>query len=266
MLKYKEVWKKAQWLRISRKIVVQIAVVIIVLFPLGIDAQEKVSEVTSLSSGQVIYLNVNQMDLRDVLRLIAEKADLNIIMGKEVTGVVTLRLKNVDLWQALRAILEINGFTYWEKGGIIRVVKLGEVIEEEPTPEKKPVLVTEIIGLKCAEAAEMMKVSRHLLSPSGVMEIDAQSNVLIITDSFQNIEKVRQLVAELDTGVLRFDLMGILSASDHSLVMINNKILKVGEMIGDFTVSEIGEDSVSLTRGDQTITMRLGEELHAVEK
>ena len=146
------------------------------------------------------------------------------------------------------------------------MVKSEEVIEEKLALEKKPILVTKVINLKYAEPTEMMKISQHLLSPSGVMEIDARSNVLIITDSSQNIEKIHQLVAKLDTETLRFNLTGILSASDRSLAMINNKILKVGEMVEDFTVSEIGEDSVSLTRGDQTVTLRLGEKLHAVEK
>jgi len=200
------------------------------------------------------------MDLQDVLRLLAENADLNMIMGKEVTGAVTLRLKNVDLWDALGAILEVSGFTYREEKGIIRVAKLGEVVEE------KRMLVTEVIALKYAEAEEMKKASQHLLSDSGTMEIDVRSNALVITDIRENIEKIRQLVAKLDTGVPVFNLMGILFAPDHPLAMINNRILKVGETIRDFTVYEIGEDSVTLKREDQTITLTLREELHALEK
>jgi len=52
----------------------------------------------------LISLDVTQMDLQDVLRLIAEKANVNIISGREVTGTVTVRLKNVDLWQALEFV------------------------------------------------------------------------------------------------------------------------------------------------------------------
>ncbi|MFQ5835707.1 MAG: secretin N-terminal domain-containing protein [bacterium] len=244
----------------TKTIVLLVAAIIIIFAASGVGAQEKATGTASVSGQEVITLNVTQMDLQDVLRLIAEKANLNIIISKEVAGSVTVRLRNVDLWQALGAILETNGFTYREEKGIIRVVKLGEIIEE------KPMLVTEVIPLKYAEAEEMKKASEHLLSPSGTMEIDARSNALVITDGSENIEKIRQLVARLDTGMPVFNLMGILSAPDHSLAMINNRILKVGETIGDFTVSEIGEDSVTLKRGDQTITLRLREELRAMEK
>jgi len=249
-----------QWRGASKTIVFLVAAVVIIFAASGVGAQEKASGSASLSSGEVISLNVTQMDLQDVLRLIAETANLNIIIGKEVTGAVTLRLKSVDLWDALGAILESNGFTYREEKGIIRVVKLGEVVEE------KPKLVTEVIGLKYAEAEEMKKASQHLLSSSGTMEIDVRSNVLVITDIRENIGKIRQLVGQLDTGVPVFNLMGILSAPDQSLAMINSRILKEGEMIGNFTVTEIGEYSVTLKREDQTVTLTLREEQRAVEK
>jgi hypothetical protein len=42
--------------------------------------------------------------------------------------------------------------------------------------------------------------------------------------------------------------------------------LKVGERIDDFTVSEIGENSVTLRKGEQVVTLTLREELSAVEK
>ena len=260
MLDCKKGRERTPWQGVSKTIVFLVAAVIVIFAASGVGGQEKAGGSASLSSGEVISLNVTQMDLQDVLRLIAEKANLNIIISKEVAGTVTLRLKNVDLWQALGAILETNGFTYREEKGIIRVIKLGEIVEE------RPMLVTEVIGLKYAEAEEMKKASQHLLSASGTMEIDVRSNALVITDSSQNIEKVRQLVAQLDTGIPVFNLMGILSAPDHSLAMINNKILKVGEPIGDFTVTEIGEESVTLKRGVEAITLRLREELRGMEK
>ena len=260
MLDCKKSREKTQWQRVKRTMVFLAAAAIITFAASGAGAQEKASGTALMSAQKVISLNVNQMDLQDVLRLMAEKADLNIIISKEVAGLVTLRLKNVDLWQALGAILETNGFTYREEKGIIRVVKLGEVIEENPT------LVTEVIPLKHTKAEEMKKVSQHLLSSLGTMEIDVRSNVLVVTDSSQNIEKIRQLVVKLDTGIPVFNLMGILFASDDSLAMINNIILKVGETIGDFRVSGIEEDSVTLKKEGEIITLRLREELYAPEK
>ena len=210
-------------MKMKNQIIIFLAAAIVMFAVWQVSGQETGSGTVSLSEGETISLNVIQMELPDVLRLIAKKAKLSIVIGKEVTGLVTIRLKNVNLWQALTAILQVNEFTYREEKGIIRVVKLGEAIEA------KRVLLTEVIGLKYAKAQDMKKVSQHLLSSSGTMETNLRSNALIITDSTENIEKIRQLVAKLDTGIPVFKLTGILSSAEASRVMINDRILKLGE-------------------------------------
>lgn len=240
---------------LTKTVVVLVAAVLAFAASGVVGAQEKAA-----GTAEVISLNVTQMNLQDVLRLIAEKANLNIIVSKEVSGVVSVRLKNVNLWDALGAILETNDFSYREEKGIIRVVKLEEILEEQ-----RPML-TRVIPLKHATAEDMKKASEHLLSNSGTMEVDVRSNTLVITDVSENIENVRLLVAKLDTGIPVFNLMGILSTPDRPLAMINSQILGVGETIGDFTVSEIGEDSVTMRRGDETVILRLTEEGRASER
>jgi len=249
-----------KWAGLTRTAVVLVAVMIAFAASGVVGAQEKAAGTASPSGEEVISLNVTQMDLQDVLRLIAEKANLNIIVSKDITGTVSVRLKNVNLWDALSAILETNDFAYREEKGIIRVVKLKEVLEEQ-----RP-LLTQVVPLKHAKAEDMKKASQHLLSTSGTMEVDDRSNTLVITDTSENIKNIRLLVAKLDTGIPVFNLMGILSAADDSLAMINSQILAVGETIGEFTVSEIGEDSVTLRRGDEMIVLRLTEERHAGER
>jgi|GEM_PF-1152746 len=246
-------------MKMKNQIIIFLAAAIVMFAVWQVSGQETGSGTVSLSEGETISLNVIQMELPDVLRLIAKKAKLSIVIGKEVTGLVTIRLKNVNLWQALTAILQVNEFTYREENGIIRVVKLGEAIEA------KRVLLTEVIGLKYAKAQDMKKVSQHLLSSSGTMETNLRSNALIITDSTENIEKIRQLVAKLDTGIPVFKLTGILSSAEASRVMINDRILKLGDTIGEYTVNEIGEDNVILKKEDQTITLMLRETLPTLE-
>jgi len=246
-------------MKMKNQIIIFLVAVIVMFAVWQVSGQETGSGAVSLSEGETISLNVTQMELPDMLRLIAEKANLSIVISKEVAGPVSVRLKNVNLWQALAAILQVNGFTYREEKGIIRVVKLGEAVEV------KRILITEVIGLKYAQAENMKKVSQHLLSSSGTMETDFRSNALVITDSTENIEKIRQLVGKLDTGVPVFNLMGILSSAESCLVMINDSILKLGDTIGEYTVSEIGEDNIMLKKGDQTITLMLSETLPILE-
>ncbi|TKJ47488.1 hypothetical protein CEE34_03550 [Candidatus Aerophobetes bacterium Ae_b3a] len=185
----------------------------------------------------LISLDVREMDLQDVLRLIAEKAKVNIILSRgvaETDVIVTLRLKNVDLWQALEAVLEVSGFTYREENEIIRVGKREELLED-----KLP-LVSEIILLKYVKAQEIKEICQHFLSFSGTIKTDVHSNVLIITDTLENIEKIREVVIKLDTEpapVLekkRFQLNYIdLKEKKDILKEVLNNIIEEGEFFLD---------------------------------
>lgn len=170
-------------------------IIIIVLFVavgLVVNLSSGLAQTTSEFSPFLISLDVKQMDLQDILRLIAEKANINIIAGKEVSGLVTLKLKDVDIWLVLETVLEMNGFGYREKDGIILVEKTGKLVEE-----KLP-LITEIILLKYVKAEEIKEICRHFLSPSGTISVDIRINALIIRDISQNIEKIKKEVSKLD--------------------------------------------------------------------
>ena len=50
--------------------------------------------------GKAIDLDVTHADVRDVLRLLADTANVNIVMNDEVTGQVTVKLKRAP-WDAV---------------------------------------------------------------------------------------------------------------------------------------------------------------------
>gem|GEM_PF-1656384 len=177
----------------KNRLSIGIIVVLLAVLGLVLGSGSGLAKVSSEKAPTLISLDVKQMDLQDVLRLIAEKANVNIIAGREVAGEVTLRLKNVDLWQALEAVLEASGFGYREEEGIIRVVKAKELGEV-----KTPLLETEIVFLKFARAEDVKKAFQHLLSLSGTMEADLTSNALIVTDIPEDIENIKKRAAELE--------------------------------------------------------------------
>jgi len=223
---------------VLRKNKSSLGIVVILLLMLSLLLGQVVAVQASLEKTPLlISLDVREMDLQDVLRLIAEKANVNIILSRgvaETDVIVTLRLKNVDLWQALEAVLEVSGFTYREENEIIRVGKREELLED-----KLP-LVTEIILLKYVKAQEIKEICQHFLSFSGTIKTDVHSKVLIITDTLENIEKIREVAMKLDTKpppVLekkRFQLNYIdLEEKKDILKEVLNNIIEEGEFFLD---------------------------------
>ncbi|NIA22094.1 MAG: hypothetical protein GWP05_09080, partial [Anaerolineaceae bacterium] len=81
------------------------------------------------SQGEPITLNVKDADLSSVLKLWAEQRKLNIMAGKDVTGKVTADLYGVTLDEALRAVLEVNGYGYLQKGNFIYIYTKEQLAE-----------------------------------------------------------------------------------------------------------------------------------------
>jgi len=83
-----------------------------------------------------INIDVRDMAIGDVLRMIGQAANVNIIVGQDVTGEIgSLILRNVSVETALRLITEAHGYS-WRMDENVYVVSAkpqgGEVPEPEP--------------------------------------------------------------------------------------------------------------------------------------
>jgi len=157
-------------------------------------------------AGEKTSLVFDNADVRDILRLIAEISDLNIIASDEVKGNVTLRLIDVPWDQALDLILDVTGLGMIQQGNVVRILpieKIREMKEAELTAERSQenieALVTEVITVSYADLASVATPCEQLLSPRGNITPDDRNKFLIVTDISQRIEKIKDLVAILDT-------------------------------------------------------------------
>ena len=75
-------------------------------------------------TGRLISLDLQDTDIDNALRIIAEVSNLNIIASDDVTGKVTLRLQDVPWDQALDVILKTNGLDMVREGNVVRIAPL----------------------------------------------------------------------------------------------------------------------------------------------
>ena len=57
-----------------------------------------------------------------VLKIIATKGELSMVTGNNVKGNVSIYLKDIDLYDALKIILEMNDLAYIKDGSIIKIM------------------------------------------------------------------------------------------------------------------------------------------------
>jgi len=144
-----------------------------------------------------ISLDIKGMDIIDVLKMLASKSGLNIVVGKNVTGRVTLFLKNIDPWDAFEIVVLSNDLAYEKKGKIINVMTQRdyEVLYGERFQDKKE---ARTIKLKYAKAADLSRALTQIKTNIGKIVVDEGSNTISLIDSSQKIEEMEKFIQETD--------------------------------------------------------------------
>lgn len=156
--------------------------------------------------GKRITIDLMEADIVNVVRLIGDVSGKNVVVGEDVKGKVTLKLKSVPWDQALDVILKTKDLGQETRGGIIRVVPQAKLDAERESRlkmaeerEKKLPTTVRLIPVNYAVAKELVPQVKGLLSARGTVTSDERTNVLIVEDIRDNLEQSERLVRTLDT-------------------------------------------------------------------
>jgi type IV pilus assembly protein PilQ len=148
-----------------------------------------------------ISLDFKDADIVNVLKLIAEAAGLNVVVGDEVKGRITIRLVEVTWDQALEVILQSRSLGMVRVGNVVRIENLEKLRKEgevqlisKRAHEKMEDLKTELIHLKYAIVRETVPLVKGFLSERGMVSADERTNTLVIRDISKNIETIKDLL------------------------------------------------------------------------
>ncbi|MFT3922364.1 MAG: type IV pilus secretin PilQ [Myxococcales bacterium] len=185
--------------------------------PVEIDSEEVASFVSGQAmqaksgtptkyTGRRIDLDFKDADIHNILRLLAEVGGVNVVTSDDVSGSVTIRMRDVPWDQALDVILQAKGLGAERKGNLIRVAPQ-EVLEKERelalARQKQQVALapveTRLVPVSYATAKDVEPRVRELLTERGNVSVDERTNVLIVRDIIESLDDVEELVRTLDT-------------------------------------------------------------------
>ncbi|WP_420599931.1 type IV pilus secretin PilQ [Neptuniibacter sp.] len=161
-------------------------------------------------TGEPIDLNFQKVELRSVLQIIAEVAELNLVVSDTVSGNITLRLKNVPWDQALDIILQANGLDKRTVGNVLMVAKASEIaarekleLESAQNVEQLAPLRTEFVQVEYRKASDMLAAieKAKLITDRGLVLSDDETNVLMVRDTNTAIENIRRTLRRFDKEV-----------------------------------------------------------------
>jgi type IV pilus assembly protein PilQ len=149
-------------------------------------------------------------------------------MGDDVSGTVTLKLKDVPWKQALDIVLRTHQLGMEREGNVVRIAPVEVFIREQQAREERAKreaesqksqeelqpTVLKILKVNFANIDEVAgKIENTILSDRGTIETDPRTNSLIINDIPDRIKQAKALLDELDAPVCQ--------------VMIEAKIVKI---------------------------------------
>ena len=195
------------------------------------------------SSGR-ISMNVEEADIRAVLRSISEFSGMNIVAGSEVKGPVTVLLHEVPWREALESILRMNDFVAVEENNVIRVA----THKDSEQAAKSQALQTQIYDIRYARSEKLQLVVSKLLTDRGKAQADIRANALIVSD-------IPRVIVGLDSVIARLD-------KPTAQVLIESKIVEVdakaSQEIGvDWSIGNLSNPQANTRAGgDVNINVR----------
>jgi type IV pilus assembly protein PilQ len=88
--------------------------------PVHAGARSKARQVAAPRAATTSF-NFSNIPVRSALQLIAEEADLNLVVSDSVQGTITLHLDDVTWGQALAIVLRLKGLEYRVEGKTLSV-------------------------------------------------------------------------------------------------------------------------------------------------
>ncbi len=144
-----------------------------------------------------ISLDIKGMDIVDVLKVFSQEGNMNIVIGRNVTGRVTIFLKDVDIEDAFNIIILSNDLAYEKTGDIVTVMNSRdyELIYGKKFADKRKVLM---VPLKYAKAIALAQALNQVKSSIGSLVVDEATNTLIVVDSPDKLAAIEAMAQSLD--------------------------------------------------------------------
>lgn len=152
---------------------------------------------THLSYAQddnTITLDVQDMGIDAVLKMIADQGGMNVVLSNNVTGTVTVKLDRVSVVQALDSMLKANNYLYAIDNGIISVYSY----QDSEQQERFINLQTKVFTLSNTDVADLKRILFSMKTARGKIETNEKNNQVIVTDTPEKVKEIENALKELD--------------------------------------------------------------------
>jgi general secretion pathway protein D len=177
----------------------------------GLSQFEPGVEYEPRAGGEKVSFSLEDADLPELVRVIGELTGKRFIFGGKVRNIKATvfspqKVTVAEAYQAFLSILEANGLTVVPHGRFYKIVespdaKMGAPVyvagQTGPVEDR---YITRIHRLRHVNAEEVANVLGHFKSKDGDITVYGPGNLLIITDTGSNIQRMMHILEDVDVG------------------------------------------------------------------
>ncbi|MDP0588562.1 MAG: type II secretion system secretin GspD [Candidatus Endonucleobacter bathymodioli] len=161
---------------------------------------------SNASSEQRWSLNQQNADIREFITQIAQITgetfviDPRIKGGNTVTVISSKPLTKNQVYDVFLEVLTTNGYTVIPKGKVLNIVPstTAKTVGQEKDKGHSSIMTTRVIELHSVSAIEVIPIIRPLIAQYGHAAASASSNAVIVSDLEDNVDRISNLIKELD--------------------------------------------------------------------
>ncbi|NBF13414.1 type II secretion system secretin GspD [Pseudomonas sp. Fl4BN1] len=159
-------------------------------------------------------LNMKDAELRDLVNEVGQITGKTMILDPRLSGKVTVQsstaMNQKGIYSLFLTALRSQGYVAMDQGDRVLILPVAEAKTKayvQPSGASEE-FITEVIELHNSNASEVAAAVRPLVAVDAYMAPSTTSSALIVSDSANNVARVRQVVQELDNaGSRQFNIL-----------------------------------------------------------
>lgn len=219
-------------------------------------------DVSFIKKNPLISISLRDSDVKQVLRMFADKAGMNIVFHNSVSGSVTLDLVDVPLNDAFNMVMEINDLNYVVDNKTIIVAKAGT---SGFNFAKQDMTLIPVKYISAAALADFLNKNIYGMHKPGFSDTDIVTtnpvtNELIIFGTKGDVDIAKKVVEKFDKKPQTTTFKVNHTTPAEMANMICNMLLPAASGNGSSSASSSGASSTPLpdssvpVKGDDTAT------------
>jgi type II secretory pathway component GspD/PulD (secretin) len=167
------------------------------------DAEYDSSNLSGLGIEPMIEsVDFEEERLSTALDIIALKTGLDIVYDANISGSVTLSLKNIEVWDILQIILDLNGMRYVQSDGVVRVMSKNEWEVMKKINDDKWDHKAALLRLEYCRPRDVITEAEKIQGRTGKLFRDSYHKTVVVLDRPEIIKKIEAIARRIDVPVI----------------------------------------------------------------